>query len=332
MNGRTLVVSSTKVILEGWKAEFGGRDAEYMVINSAAKKSVEVDLLIIDECQRSLSLKYRAVFHNVKYKYLLCLTASLPEDKEKTDFLNVYAPVVYEMKVEDAKPVMAPYTIFNIGFNLGKATKGKYDAYNRQFNAAAIELSRMKRMFSLEDNIFDIAKKYSTVNDGSDLCKVSKQYWYFMQLRKRLLYDNKDKLSIIKEILKQESVKRCIIFVKSIAYAEWLSNELGHPLYHSKLKKEEKQRSLEEFDRVLIGVDGLNEGLNIVDLDTAICVSGVATPLIQIQQLGRVNRFLENKVAKFYNIYAKGTPEERWVMNKTKSFKCQELTPDLRPI
>lgn len=70
---------------------------------------------------------------------------------------------------------------------------------------------------------------------------------------------------------------------------------------------------------MLIAVDALNAGLNIPDTDSAICVSGVSTELVAVQQSGRISRFLEGKQAIFINLYAEGTIEKSWVEKKTKN-------------
>lgn len=94
-------------------------------------------------------------------------------------------------------------------------------------------------------------------------------------------------------------------------------------VYHSKMKKEAREEVLNAFStnacRYLIAVDALNEGLNVPDADSAICVSGVSTELVQAQTLGRITRKSEDKVALFINLVSKDTIEERWVRNKTAS-------------
>jgi superfamily II DNA or RNA helicase len=70
--------------------------------------------------------------------------------------------------------------------------------------------------------------------------------------------------------------------------------------------------------RILIGVDALNEGLDIPALDAGICVSGDSSTLVFIQSMGRVLRKQEGKKALFINLYTKDTREKTWIEEKTK--------------
>jgi superfamily II DNA or RNA helicase len=113
---------------------------------------------------------------------------------------------------------------------------------------------------------------------------------------------------------------------------------VGGLLYHSKLPTKEREQVLEDFSNnttnILVAVGALNEGLNVPDLDAAICASGVSTELSFIQQLGRVVRFKEGKHAIFINLYTKDTVEKRWIETKIKSSKIKskwvETTTELR--
>jgi len=96
------------------------------------------------------------------------------------------------------------------------------------------------------------------------------------------------------------------------------------PVYHSKLSDKERQVVLESFKKnnhPLITVDALNEGLNVVDVDSAICAAGASTDLENIQRLGRILRPQEGKKAVFINLYVPDTQEEKWILKKTSSLK-----------
>lgn len=67
-------------------------------------------------------------------------------------------------------------------------------------------------------------------------------------------------------------------------------------------------------------VDALNEGIDVPQIDGAICLSGVSTELVATQQIGRICRYVEGKKALFINLYTEGTVETSWVSNKTANF------------
>lgn len=86
---------------------------------------------------------------------------------------------------------------------------------------------------------------------------------------------------------------------------------------------EDREQVLADFGeskfKYLIAVDALNAGLNVPDIDSAICISGVSTELVAVQQRGRVARYAEGKAAIFINLYGEDTIEKSWVKNKTKN-------------
>jgi superfamily II DNA or RNA helicase len=106
---------------------------------------------------------------------------------------------------------------------------------------------------------------------------------------------------------------------------------VGGKLYHSKLKKDERINILREFNEglfnILIGVDALNEGINIPDIDGAICLSGVSTELTNTQQLGRILRYQEGKRRPlFVNFFTDKTVEKNWVEDKTVKAGLKSVT------
>lgn len=114
--------------------------------------------------------------------------------------------------------------------------------------------------------------------------------------------------------------------------AELIARELGNKavVYHSKMKSDEREIVLNNFKnnvfQYLVAVDALNAGLDVPDVDAAICVSGTSTELVAIQQLGRTARYKENKFAIFINLFSSDTVEERWVKKKNTNLKNIWLT------
>lgn len=97
---------------------------------------------------------------------------------------------------------------------------------------------------------------------------------------------------------------------------------VGGGIYHSKMKAQERTDVLSRFKEnefnILIAVDALNEGVDIVDADAAICLSGVSTELTNTQQQGRIIRPKEGKKRPiFINLYSRNTVEKGWVDKKT---------------
>lgn len=67
----------------------------------------------------------------------------------------------------------------------------------------------------------------------------------------------------------------------------------------------------------LLGVDALNEGLDIPLLDAGISAAGDSSTLVFLQSIGRVIRKQEGRKSLFINLYANNTREKDWVKQKT---------------
>ena len=157
-----------------------------------------------------------------------------------------------------------------------------------------------------------------------------------MTMRKWVCYNSETKLDITKKIVELYPYKKWILFNKSIKSAETLAKMLGPKavVYHSKLKTNERQKILEDFSNnvysIVVAVDALTAGLNVPDVDAAICLAGVSTELVATQQLGRSIRYRPDKTAIFINLYSTGTIEEHWVKTKNKNFDHVYWVNDLK--
>lgn len=302
-----LIVVPTTVLIEQWKAEitkFYGQELldtkaiNIMCLKSAYKKECYADLLIIDEIHTALAEKYSDVFRKITHKQILGLTATVPPRKEQLDILNEYAPVCYTKTLHEVSEqnVVSDYYIYNLEVPLNKKDIGKYRIFDKQFKHAQMELGIIKyRDPELKlMSVFDIAKKYSISKLKEPLVKYAKQYWAAMSMRKWACYDAESKIPIVISILRKFSKRKWIIFNKSIKFADTLKEVLNTcnfktEVYHSKSKDRDeiiKQFEDGKFD-ILIAVDALNAGLNVPEVDSAICVSGVSTELTNTQQLGQ---------------------------------------------
>lgn len=292
-----------------------------------------MDLLILDEGHRSLSPAFSAVYSNIKYKYLLVLTATPPRDEERLKLLYSHAPLLLQVSMEQAmdQEAIANVDIYNVAIKSMGSGGGRYKLFDAKLKEAAIKLSLMCRKGKCRgDNPFEIARNHQGDREG-DVGKWARQFWSAMVMRKQAVYDNDAKIPAILEILKLIPDRKWIIFFKSISMAERVSKLIpGSSLYHSKMKDKDRQAVLKRVEenksKILIGVSALNEGLDIPDLDAALCVAGVSTPLEFIQQAGRVARKRGDKSALMINLFTSASVEERWVKEKSKDFKTQQLT------
>ncbi|RLF00336.1 MAG: hypothetical protein DRJ57_01025 [Thermoprotei archaeon] len=126
------------------------------------------------------------------------------------------------------------------------------------------------------------------------------------------------KLEAVKEIVKGEEGK-IIIFCQYVDQAEaaYKAVRLVEPrcaLITGSTSKGRRLRALEDFKRgsvrVLVTTTVLDEGVDVPDADVAVILSGTGQARQMVQRVGRVLRWTPGKVAKVYEVVAKGTIEE----------------------
>lgn len=267
----------------------------------------------------------------------MCLTATVPDEEEYVEFLGEVSPVVYAKSLLEVvdRGILPRFNIYNLEVAMDKSMAGKYKAFDNVFNTSLIKLDRMRsedpNLSSRYRNVFDLAKaeQYSDDKELKGLCK---QYWGSMQLRKLVVYNNLAKIGVAKEIIdKFGPYRKWLLFTKSIKFAEALRAVVGGRVYHSKMKMKTRETTLQSFKdgefNLLIAVDALNEGVNLPDVDGAICLSGVSTSLTNTQQTGRILRFKEGKAKPiFVNLYTRNSVEKNWVDAKTVGAGLKSVT------
>jgi superfamily II DNA or RNA helicase len=158
----------------------------------------ECDLLIIDEAHRATSEQFRKVFENIKYKQLLCLTATLPANEERAEILTAYAPVVYECTIDDAPEAVSPYLVLNVPVRMDRSTAARYRVFDSMFKTANKELARHIRKTTYR-SLFEFAQ--SEAKKSSQYSSAAKAYWTGMSMRKLALYNAPTKIVAVKNIL-----------------------------------------------------------------------------------------------------------------------------------
>lgn len=334
-----LIVVPTTALIDQWRSEiikFYGEDMlntkaiDIICIQSAYKIPRYVDLMIVDEVHTALSDKYSNIFTIVQRTQTLGLTATIPARDNQLEILNKYCPVVYSKTLHEVSEqhVVSDYMIYNLEVPMNRRDTARYRIFDSQFKRAQMELGILKYRDPVlhKMDVFSIAKEYYKEKSKEPIVKYSKQYWSSMTMRKWVCYEAESKIQYVINILKKFPEKKWIIFNKSVKFAEKLKETIPYAsvIYHHKMKDKDRTQVLQDFEdskyKILIAVDALNAGLNVPDVDAAICVSGVSTELTSVQQLGRIIRKRPDKVAMFINLYSKGTVEENWVKSKTKTF------------
>lgn len=353
-----IIVPTTNLREREWKEELNkwGNNISSLDIDIKCTKTVykqeeeTVDLLIVDEVHLALSEEYRKIFKQIKYKYILCLTATPPENKEYLSLLEFIAPVVYHIKLNEASKlgIVSNYQIYNVPVKMTKKEKFKYGLFVSMFIDGKSKLEALMRQDkSIGNNAFDIASKYNEAKYKSsnsklerDLHYASKEFWSGMQLRKKLLHTLDAKIDAAVSIIRQHSdVSKWIVFTKYTTQAEEICrnlNILGIKAlsYHSKLDEKTKSERLKKLNnseiKVICSAVALQTGFNLPEIDGAIAISFTSEKISFIQSLGRAIRFKDGKIAKYFHVYCPDTQEEVWLNKRCEGEKPIKLTLNQR--
>jgi len=159
---------------------------------------IDTDLLIVDEAHTTLSDEYSRIY-NGKYKYLLCLTATTPEQESRKEVLFSLAPKVYEVTIKEAidAGLIAPYKMFNVPVKLTRKESYLYDKFDYMFKQGKYALLSQATIDNnpMKSDLFGMAKFYSKKeNEEHEYHEASKNFWQGMTMRKWVCYKAENKL------------------------------------------------------------------------------------------------------------------------------------------
>lgn len=265
-NRTALVVVPTIQLKEQWEKEvknFNLTNVKVMVINSIVlqKLSFQVDMLILDEIHRFASNEFIKIFSQIKYRFILGLTATIERLDGKESILVSHAPVVDTVSLSEARMHgwISEFIEFNLGVTMTRQDEEKYEAITASYN-------KYFKMFGFD---FDLAIKCQagkpTTPGGIDGPAIRKQYatlmgwnektdstnklhpWHpdniagyamqfgrFMRMRKEYLYNAECKVDMAIDLINHFSGKKIITFSESTAFADQItSRSPGSVSYHS---------------------------------------------------------------------------------------------------
>lgn len=326
----TIIIVPTKELKRQWEIILHDNEFEnweVFVVNTAAKKELVTDLLIIDEVHTTgMADWFSNSWKNAKFNKVIGLSASpIRKDGKHKDFLKV-APILMKVNYEEAlaNNWIANYTIYNVGLELNSIEQLKYNNIEKLLKNLYLNMSAVTgfNIEHIEKNAFDIAT--GMLSKGKwDLIKLGKEYYRLINLRKNLLYNAESKAIRTINYINKNPDKKVLIFSQSQQFADKIQEELGDicVTIHSGVKDKQRNKNLDEFKvndnvRVISSIKALNEGIDIPELMVGICASGTSSKKDAIQQLGRVARLYGDKHALFFNLYIKGTQDLYWLKNR----------------
>jgi len=322
-----------KIQWEKLVAEAGINIVDVMVINTAANRAenLKYELVIYDEFHRAGSEFFIKALE-IKKKYILGLTATLERPDNTHLELVKIAPVIGEVKLDECliKGWVSNYRILNLIVPFTKKERaahetavGTYEYYNKLCTGNgryAFENARSWIKGSEPTLKRQAAKYYNALRTKNDLAKY-----------------NVNKIAVIEDIVNNNfRDRKGFIFSTSIEFATDLQGLIDKKsiMYHSKLKKKEKEKAVKMFisgkKTVCNAVQSMNEGLDFPDASLAIILDSDSSVRKARQQLGRIIRATEDpdKVATLINVCSEDSVENGWADKKFQGLKTKTVTID----
>lgn len=265
------------------------------VLNTAARLGehgrVSPCMLVVDECHKAASPKFRAVLSIPKIASLgLSATPERPYDEGLAEVLvPALGSIFYEYTYADALQdrVIAPFTLRNVVFELEDDRQKEYDKLTRT-----------------------IAR--TIANDGID----GERSVALMLRRARLLSLSLNRIRLALRLIAAHRDQRVLVFHEDIGACDLIyhvltDNQVAAGVYHSKMSVRARAEVLSSYRRgeiqVLVTCRALDEGFNVPETEVGIIAASTATRRQRIQRLGRVLRPSPGKKsALIYSLVATG--------------------------
>lgn len=270
------------------------------VLNTAAKLaerfSGEVGLLIVDECHKAASEKFRQVFRiSAKATLGLSATPERPYDQGLEDVLiPALGPLIFTYDYGDAlrDKVIVPFSVKNIVFDLEPDRQVEYDKLTRAIARCISE-------------------------EGVDHPKTIAMFLK----RARVLNLSLNRIRLAIRLVAQNRGRRTLIFHEDIEACDLIHSilqENGVPsgVYHSKMPLRARASILNDYRcgriDVLVTCRALDEGFNVPETEIGIIAASTATLRQRIQRLGRIVRPAKGKPdATIFTLVASGPEIQR---------------------
>lgn len=330
-NAFILIIVPTEVLKNQWTEELIYlnllSNCRVEIINSAIKKTWEVDLLVLDEVHLMASDTFRQIFSVVNYKLVLGLTGTLERLDGKEVIIKMYAPVCDTITMEEAinnkwvAPVKEYAVLLEVDLTEYREWEKKFYGYfsffDYDFNLCMTLLKSI------------VERRRYAKRMQLPLQVVTTNVMGFMRAlreRKKFIMSHPKKLEVARQIVDSRKNKKSIVFCSTIKDCEKLNR--GYVL-HSKQKKKHNEEVLAKFNDAETGVicssKALNTGVDIKGLSVGIILNTNSSKIMRKQSRGRICRFEDGKEAELFTLLIKGTQEITWFNNASKGSKIITL-------
>lgn len=304
-------------------------------------KNIEFDMIIADEIHTMMTPEYSWLFENVKYKYLMGLTAThdITNKNDKEFYYQKYCPVIFEYydSADDGLINKTRFVIVNHilddtyksvtrlkKFVIVKGEREQYEYLTERIKAG----QRMMLAQGSNDWFTDAADWFWNKRGTPEQKRAAMTYLNSIKARKEFLLGLASTSAIAKQIkegiLKNVENSKVLIFSELTAQADRISNYTIHSLNNQK----ENQKLMDEFNegkiRELGSCRSLTLGLNLKGATHAIMESYIGSATQSKQKKGRLDRLSSDDVAEMWIIRVIGTQSDTWFNAMSKDFDLED--------
>jgi len=255
----------------------------FHILSKPRSKGLKCDILVVDECHRSVSPVFQKLYENISFNHILGLSAT--PNKKSLDYCG---NIVIEVPLEEAQ--IADFTVY--------------------FHAIPLNLIEQDQYDELSESIRKLLGRMRSCKDESEKWRFREKLDYMIFRRRSVVYSAEARIPYAINLIKDSSDKPTLIICKRIEQADRLSKITGYPVYHSKNPNE---KALDDFqnDRipVLLSVGMLSEGYDKRNIGCLIIVSTAITESYHIQSIGRAVRLPYD--AEIHILLARNTTDEK---------------------
>ena len=276
------------------------------------------EFLIFDEVHHLASDKYSLIGEQFISPLRLGLTATIErEDGKHVNIYKLVGNVVYNKDFHDMSKDnhLAKFRLKKIKINMLPEELIQYNKamseYKRLLRESKIFFPiRLEKLIMLSGNNVNLRKALLLRNEAQDIA-----------------LNSHAKILELETILKQNSIKKIIIFTVHTKLAYIISNRFLIPVITHRTKNEERNQILDNFKKgqykIIVTTKVLDEGTDVPDANMGIILSGTGSKREFVQRLGRLlrpKRDIEN-VADLIELISSDTSEIYTSTRRNKGVK-----------
>ena len=283
-----IVAVPTLPLKSQWEKELKEHNvtADVHTYHYLSKNHDECDLLVVDECHRSVSPIFKKLYENINYKFVIGLSATPNEESEK-----FCGTIIIDVSFEESN--IADFKVVFASIELTPRERAIYDRLSYGLQRAIEE----------RDEMF---YQHQRKNIDAIIFK-----------RRSIVYSARQRIPKTIELIKRNEGKNILLICQRIKQADELSELTGYPVFHSKNRDEDTLKKFKDGQyKCLISVGMLKEGFDKRDIDVVIIASTAVTEAHHIQSIGRGIRLPNDAV--IYVILANDTTDEKLLKFRSK--------------